>query len=99
MFAVDQIIEIRIDENGRLHVKPNQNSFPLIWQSATEVHWDEKEFSLYSPKPREWSYLDWYKHIITVISNECSCKLIITEKTKWINIPDDLKSQILKFNH
>jgi len=35
-----------------------------------EVHWNDKEGYLFSPKPREWSYLDWYKHIIGVVKDE-----------------------------
>lgn len=96
MLAIDSIIKIKINDDGQLHIKPEKNRFTLIWGSATEVHWDENDSYLYSPKPREWTYLDWYKHIITVINSECSCKLIITEQTKWINIPDSLKTQILK---
>jgi hypothetical protein len=94
----DNISTIFIDKNGRLCIKPATKEFTLIYRSATEVHWDNKERFLYSPKPRELTYLDWYKHIISVISIECDCKLTIITDTKWIGVPNDLKNDILDFD-
>jgi len=94
--AFDDILEIGIDENGRLFIKPEKNKFTLIYRSATEVHWDENKDFLYSPKPREWTYLDWYRHIVSAIEIEYGCKLIIRPNTKWISIPEDLKQEIKK---
>jgi hypothetical protein len=95
---IDNITEIGIDDIGRLYIKPENKKFTMIWRSATEVHWDEKDNFLYSPKPREWTYLMWYKQIASAILNEYGCKLIITPDTRWISVPDDLKLQILLFN-
>lgn len=92
---LDEIIEIAIDENERLLVKPKNTSFTLIYRTATEVHWDEKLLLLYSPKPREWTYLNWYQHIINVAEVECNTKLILTARTVWTNITQDLKKQII----
>lgn len=92
----DNIIEIGIDEKERLFVKPEKATFPLIYRTATEVHWDDKYNFLFSPKPNEWKYLDWYKQIIGVVETECNYKLKLTDKTKWTNIPDNLKKQILE---
>ena len=92
---IDNIIEIGIDNMERLYIKPEQTKFTLIYRTATEVHWDNKSLFLYSPKPKDWTYLQWYKHIINV-AEDCNCKLIITEKTKWKNIPEELKSEIRK---
>ena len=93
----DNIKEIKIDISGRLCIYPEQEEFTHIWRSATEVHWDIKNSFLYSPKPREWSYFDWYKHIISV-AKECGWELFLTEDTIWINIPHSLKQQILLNN-
>jgi hypothetical protein len=93
----DNIVEISIDQNGRLRIKPMTEKFTLIYRSATEVHWDDNENFLYSPKPREWTYLDWYKHIVSTILTEHNCKLTITTETKWTSIPKDLKEGIFNF--
>ena len=90
----DNILEIGIDDKERLLIKPEKERFTIIYRTATEVHWDNNGFFLYSPKPRDWTYFDWYKHITNVTEIECNCKLILTDKTRWINIPNELKEQI-----
>jgi hypothetical protein len=56
---------------------------------------DEKELCLYSPRPRDWSYFDWYKHIINVAKNELYCDLLLTNSTLWVEVPTSLKEQTL----
>jgi hypothetical protein len=90
----DNIKEIRIDDLGRLCIFPKKEKFTMIYRSAAEVHWDNNDFFLYSPKPREWSYYDWYKQIINIV-NEYGCNLLLTNDTLYINIPDLLKQQII----
>ncbi|WP_316753891.1 hypothetical protein [Pedobacter gandavensis] len=92
---IDQITEIGIDDKERLYIKPATVRFTLIYRTATEVHWDDKGLFLYSPKPREWTYFDWYKHIIKVAKDECNCELVLIEQTLWINIADELRKEIL----
>jgi Integron Cassette Protein Hfx_Cass5 len=92
----DNISEIGIDDKERLFIKPEKATFPLIYRTATEVHWDDKNKFLYSPKPNEWTYLDWYKQIIGVVETECNYKLKLKNATKWTNISDDLKKQIIE---
>lgn len=91
----DEISEVGIDENEQLFIKPKNERFTLIYKTSTEVHWNEKALILYSPKPREWSYFDWYWHITNVAEKEFKCKLMLTPRTNWTNIPDDLKKQII----
>ena len=91
----DEIQEIGIDIQERLYVKPSFKRFPHIYREAMEVHWDDEGAYLYSPKPRKWSYLDWYKQIIKA-GKEQSCSLTITKDTVWVNIPEKLKEEILK---
>ena len=92
----DNISEILIDSNGRLCIKPTTKEFILIYRSATEVHWEKDTFFTHQ-SPENGHILDWYKHIISVISSEYDCKLTITTDTKWTAIPNDLKNDILDF--
>ena len=94
----DNILEVGIDQEGRLFIKPEKSKFPLIYRSATEVHWDNRKNILYSPKPREWSYIDWYRYIVTTVNSECGCKLKLTSETIWISIPDTIKQELLVNN-
>jgi hypothetical protein len=91
----DQIIEIGIDNLERLYIKPKKVKFTLIYRTATEVHWDNEESFLYSPKPKDWTYIEWYRHIIHVVDVECSCKLIINKETIFTSIDEELKEAIL----
>lgn len=92
----DFITIVEIDSTDRLHIKPEFEKFTMIYRTATEVHWDNEKSTLYSPKPRDWSYLEWYLHIVGVAKSECSVILKLTNKTEWINIPEDLKNKITK---
>ena len=57
----------------------------------------KREKTLYSPKPKNWSYLDWYSlHIVDVIRRENFVRLELTDKTEWIDIPKTVKKNILK---
>ncbi len=93
----DNILEIGIDDQDKLYIKPETYSFPFIYREAAEVHWNAEREVLYSPKPREWSYLMWYNHIIDIAKNSDGggCKLLLTNKTQFINISEHLKEQIL----
>jgi len=90
----DTIAEIGIDEAGRLYVRPSANSFEHIWRAAMEVTWDESKRRLFSPKPREWTYADWFKQILAAAADEYGASLTLTSDTAWINVSDTLRSEI-----
>lgn len=95
--TIDKILEIGIDDKERLFIKPEKERFTMIYRIAMEVHWDNNGFFVYSPKPREWTYFDWFRHITTLTETECNCKLILTDQTLWTNISDGLKQQIIEY--
>lgn len=90
----DIIVEIGIDSEERLYLKPSKLKFLYIYREAMEVYWNNETLSLYGAKPRKWSYLDWFKQIIRAVEEQ-SCKLSLNEKTNWVNIPKELKEKIL----
>ncbi len=90
----DEIAEIGIDKSERLYIKPRTEKFTMIYRSASEIHWDNEGLFLSSPKPREWTYLDWFKHIVSLIKSDCDCNLILTGKTIWTNIDKVLRENI-----
>ncbi|RZK00871.1 MAG: hypothetical protein EOO46_20850 [Flavobacterium sp.] len=91
----DTIVEIGIDNHERLYIRPGKQTFEYIWRAAAEVGWDNKEKILFSPKPREWTYYMWYKHIVSIAKEEYGCVLFLTANTNWTNIPENLKEQII----
>jgi len=92
--TTDKIIEIGIDEKERLFVKPQGENFEFIYRDASGVSWDNIERFLYSPKPKELTYFDWFRQILLATKGEYGCELKLTSETKWTNIPEELKNQI-----
>ena len=92
----DFIVIIEIDNEGQLHLITSKVTIPMIYRTATEVHWNPNKHSLYSPRPRDWTYKMWFDHILNVGEKECNCKLERTVNTKWVNIPPELKEEIQK---
>ncbi|TLP74372.1 hypothetical protein [Maribacter sp. ACAM166] len=92
----DRIAYIEIDDLGYLHIGLGLKKFVLIYRTAMEVHWNPEKQTFYSPKPSDWTYLDWYNHILKVVKEKCFCELYLTYETKWVNVLEDLKSGIIK---
>lgn len=94
--TTDKILEIDIDDKERLFIKPQVEQFEFIYRDASGVNWDNTEKVLYSPKPNELTYFDWFRQILLATNGEYGCVLQITDKTKWTNITDELKQQIIE---
>jgi len=90
---VDTIRQVEIDEAGRLLVTPDSTRFPYIYREAMEVHWDDARGFLFAPKPREWSYLDWFRQILEAAKAQGG-ELRLSERTRWINVPDDVVAEM-----
>ncbi|OGV53664.1 MAG: hypothetical protein A2017_03675 [Lentisphaerae bacterium GWF2_44_16] len=91
----DVIREIRIDQAGCLCVIPSTQKFPYIWREAVEVHWDNDSECLYSPRPCEWTYTQWFRQILAAAAEQ-SCRLCISNETIWSNVPDETRREILQ---
>ena len=92
----DKIKRIEIDPEGKLLIHPKESKFPMIYRSAAGIHWDSDKNAVYTPAPRKWTYLKWFKHIVDTIEKEATTQLQPTDQTDWINIPSDLKNAILE---
>jgi hypothetical protein len=97
----DLIAEVGIDQTGRFYIVPSTVKFPYIYREAMEVHWDAKENFLHSPPTQRalswgWTYFDWFKQI-TNATEEQRYSLRISKATKWNNVPEPLKKQILEW--
>jgi hypothetical protein len=90
----DQIAQIEIGPDAKLYVQPLQETFPYIYRAAMEVGWDVESRRLFGPKPREWSYFDWFRQIVAAAADEYGVSLKISPSTMWVNIPTELRSEI-----
>lgn len=84
--TTDHIDEIRIDESGKLMVKPRQEDFRYIYRAAMEVNRNNDWKYLYSPKPKEWSYCRPFKQIHAAVKDEYGVILKISNETRkaWL---------------
>ncbi|WP_432468461.1 hypothetical protein [Agarivorans sp. Z349TD_8] len=93
-----EVIErVEVLENGQLIVvlaSGGDSSYQNIYREAAEVNWDNNLKAFKSPPPRNWSHSDWFHHIVNV-TKKCSIKLILNNETTWVNIPDNVKEQML----
>ena len=90
----DEIVEVGIDEDGKLYVRPANQNFPYIYRAAMGVEWDPVRGILFAPKPRGWSHLDWFRQILAAVADEYGVRLRVGAATAWSNIPELLRMQI-----
>lgn len=89
----DTIEAIGFDLEGSLWVMPRSAEFPMIYREASEVRWDHVERRLYTPKPREWGYVDWFLHILSTV-RETGTELRLTPDTEWVGIDAELRCKL-----
>jgi hypothetical protein len=91
----DDIEEVRVDEKGRLCLRPARATFSYIYREAIEVEWEPYSRTLRSPGPREWGYPRWFQQVAGA-ARESGCRLMITPSTQWVNVSDDDKAAMLE---
>lgn len=95
----DAIAEIGVDDKGRLYVSPQAKAFPHIYREAMEVHWDSEGKYLCSPAPPRSQLATpiwWFKQILSAAKAQ-ECGLVLETATRWNNVPQDLKDEIVSF--
>jgi hypothetical protein len=95
--ADEPISEVKIDEAGRLLLHPSKSSFDdLHMAGAWGFRWDQSAGCLASPKPLEWTYAQWFAHIVEIIASQYGTSLIIEPGTAWTSVPDEVRWEIEK---
>ena len=93
----ENISRIEILDGGELILileSGGNASYQHIYREAAEVYWDKELKGFKSPKPRQWSYLEKYLHIVKVAEN-CSILLSLSPSTEFQNILKNIKDEIL----
>jgi hypothetical protein len=89
------IAEVIMDESGRLLLKPATKLFDTLHMTgAWGFRWDGPTSSIAIPLPREWSYRDWFKHVVTIIGQEYDVHLTVGPQTKWVSVPEAVRAEI-----
>ena len=93
-----EVSKIEILGSGELSVTPSvnwNNMFQSIYRAASGVAWNEATNSFVTPKPKEWSYIDWYENLVASVVSEMGINLKIAPNTEWINVPNNVQKKIL----
>ena len=61
-----------------------------------EVQWSDEGGFIYSPRPREWSYIQWFRQIIDAVRDEYGYRLLLTSQTQWTNIEPQLEVALIR---
>jgi len=94
------IKEIRIDNNGHMHVLPAIEicgSFDFIWRDASGIRWDTNVASLIAAEPDRWEYFKLFGQILAAVQSEYGWQLSIAPNTLWFNVPNELRQRIESF--
>jgi Integron Cassette Protein Hfx_Cass5 len=91
---------VEILDSGELFLKLESGgdpSYQYIYREAAAVYWDNEHKGFKSTKaPGEWTYAAWYDHIVAIVKSSVGAKLVLSSNTQWINVPQEIKSQILQ---
>ena len=94
----DHIVAVGMDNAGCLYVQPQAATFPLIYREAMDVHWDGGRNAIHSPPPREhldFTLPQWFKQILNA-AKEQGCVPTVSENTKWLAVPEEVKREMLE---
>jgi hypothetical protein len=92
----DELISaVTLDESGRLLLKPSETLFDTLHMAgAWGFRWEGPTGSLAIPLSKEWSYCDWFNHVVTVIRSNYGVHLKVGPKTHWTSVPSTVQAEI-----
>lgn len=95
----ETINAIEITSSGQLLLlieSGGNPSYQYVYREAAGVYWDNDRKGFKSSEaPREWSYSDWFNHIIAVVKTGLGIEMKLSNDVTWLNIPEDVKNEIL----
>jgi hypothetical protein len=93
----DRIVEVRIDDEGRLLLRAAETSFEQIYRAALGIGWDAAAQALVSPVPVRWSHADWFTQILSAAADEFGVELELGTGTAWVGVPPDARHEMESF--
>ena len=90
------ISEMRVDESGRLLVKPAspEAHYDFIYRAGNGLRWDASEKAFVAYEPQRWSHPELLKHIIRTVRSEYDDDLVLNDATRWSNVPESLRREL-----
>jgi hypothetical protein len=93
------IEEVGIGPDSRLYVKASlapSADYSFIWRDATSVRWDEKNRRLYVLPVKGFSPVDDYRQILAAVLGEYGDRLVLAQSTIFLDVPQELASELRK---
>lgn len=89
---------VRVDAVGNLRLRPATPSrfddYRFVYRDSSSIRWDETLFELYCLPIKRFSLVDEFRQIQAAVFNEYGDRLIVTAKTVFQSIPEDLIEQL-----
>jgi hypothetical protein len=98
---IEEIGKIEILESNEMYVvlsSGGKADYQYIYREAAEVYWDNDKQAFKAPPTKKWSHSDWFHHIVGIAKTGLGISLIITNKTKWVNVPNEVQVEIYAKN-
>lgn len=92
------INKIEISESSELWLiirSPGNPDYQYIYREAAGIYWDNDIKGFKSTPRKSWTYLEWFNHIVSLVSSALSVSLILDKNIEWNNVPEDVKNEIL----
>ena len=94
------ITKIRVNDAGELLLSLESNGeafYQYVYRAASGVYWDQENHGFKStPMKKDWSCLEWYNQIVSVVKSELSVELILSKNISCENLPENDKAEILR---
>ena len=94
---MEAIKRVEVLDNDQLIVvlaSGGKPDYQYVYREACEIYWDNDLKAFKSPVPRSWSHSDWFHQIVSV-AKKIGVNLTLNSQTSWVNIPNNVKEQIL----
>jgi hypothetical protein len=85
--------KVALDEKGWLRLYPAGESYERIYRAAAGVNWEAEGF-LHAREPGEWTYLTYFRQILSAVASEYGDHLKLSPATEWLQVPEELRRAI-----
>lgn len=90
------IQQIRVDENGRLRLRPLASTYPFIHRDASSVRWDESASELHVLADAQLDALAEFRQIVNAVEREYGDCLLLSSSAQFVDMPHELIAAITR---
>ncbi len=94
---MEAIKSVEVLDNNQLIVvlaSGGKTDYQYIYREACEIYWDNDLKAFKSPAPRSFNHAEWF-HQIVKVAEKIGVNLTLNSETAWVNVPSNIKEQIM----